>query len=89
LAAGFLAKRGLGKKRGRKRIYGRKEAAHGFRRLSVIIITAGFERRLTKLQTNQDEIVNKKFTASLCPHLDFPQILGIMISYWNERKYFP
>ena len=42
-----------------KRIYGvRKEAAHGFRNLSVIKILFGFEHRIKELKTKNDEIMN-------------------------------
>jgi len=48
-APGFSAK-GFGKKRGRKEDLRRfrKEAAHGFRNLSVIKILFGFEHRITE-----------------------------------------
>ena len=36
-----------------------KEAAHGFRNLSVIKIPPGFEHAITKLKTKIDEIMNK------------------------------
>ena len=47
-ATGDSAK-GFGKKRGRKEdLRSRKEAAHGFRNLSVIRILFGFERPITE-----------------------------------------
>ena len=35
-----------------------KEAAHGFRNLSVIKITCSFERQMTQMKTKFDEIMN-------------------------------
>ncbi len=41
-------------------VFAKKGAVHGFRRLSVFIITATFEHLLAKLKTNFDEIVNSR-----------------------------
>ena len=52
--------KGFGKKRGRKEdLRSRKEAAHGFRNLSVIKIIPGFEHPITDLKTKSDKFVNK------------------------------
>ena len=51
--------KGFGKKRGReKKVYCRKEAAHGFRNLSVYKLQNTFERPITKLKTKIDDFVN-------------------------------
>ena len=56
--AGVPAK-GFGKKRGRKEdLRSRKEAAHGFRNLSVIKILLGFEQAITEMKIKNDEIMN-------------------------------
>ena len=54
----FPAK-GFRKKRGRKEdLRSRKEAAHGFRNLSVIKILWGFEHQITELKTKFDNFMN-------------------------------
>ena len=48
-----------------KRIFVRKEAAHGFRNLSAIKIHPGFEQVVTQIKTNHDFFVNKPVYFSL------------------------
>ena len=58
-SGGFLQK-GLERREVEKRIYlSGKEAAHGFRNLSVYKISAGFEHPITDLKTKFDQFVNK------------------------------
>ena len=49
---------GLERREVEKRIYIRKGAAHGFRNLSVIKISARFEQPITELKTKFDKTVN-------------------------------
>ena len=58
-SGGFLQK-GLERREVEKRIYlSGKEAAHGFRNLSVYKIPSGFEHPITDLKTKFDQFVNK------------------------------
>ena len=58
-SGGFLQK-GLERREVEKRIYlSGKEAAHGFRNLSVYKISSGFEHPITDLKTKFDQFVNK------------------------------
>ena len=61
-----VSAKGFGKKRGRKEdLRSGKEAAHGFRDLSVIKIKAKFEQQITELKTKFDLFVNKSFPIFL------------------------
>ena len=42
-----------------------KEAAHGFRNLSVIKIPVGFEQPITELKTNCDKTINTAILPSI------------------------
>ena len=54
-----VSAKGFGKKRGRKEdLRSGKEAAHGFRNLSVIKILFGFEHRIKKIKTKIDKFMN-------------------------------
>ena len=55
---GFLCKKGLERREVKKEYCGRKEAAHGFRNLSVYKLPKTFERPITKLQTKIDIFMN-------------------------------
>ena len=57
-----VSAKGFGKKRGRKEdLRSGKEAAHGFRDLSVIKIQGSFEQPITELKTKFDHFMNKSF----------------------------
>ena len=62
LSAVGVFRLGFGKKRGRKEVLRRrKEAAHGFRNLSVYKISFFFELQMTHLKTKFDEFMNEPF----------------------------
>ena len=50
---------GIKRREVEKRIFFGKEAAHGFRNLSVIKISVVFERSVTQIKTKNDFFMNK------------------------------
>ena len=89
IATGFSQK-GFERREVEKRSTMGKEAAHGFRNLSVIKIIPGFEQQLTNLKTKSDKIMNKSRAGEnqrhfeqisvqqklQLPTLDFHETLG-------------
>ena len=68
-SSGSFAK-GILERREVERVCDRKEAAHGFRDLSVIKIIPGFEQRLTDLKTKIDKFMNSLGTGEDQRHLE-------------------
>jgi len=52
---------GIKRREVEKRIYGLKEAAHGFHNLHAHIIKGAFERRMEELKTKNDKFMNNYF----------------------------
>ncbi len=65
---------GMERREVEKRIDGRKEAAHGFRNLSIIRIPEGFEQGMSGMKTKFDIFVNtgEKSGEKACPVADRP-----------------
>ena len=57
----------------------RKEAAHGFRNLSVYKILSGFEQPITDLKTKFDQFVNKRSSEA-------NRKIGVCRSVWETPK---